>query len=241
MTRRAHTNSRFRARLVSVGLAVVLGAAAPGSEPDGLLGPQDLDAARVLPPPPAPDSAQAKAELVELHAAETRSPVEEAEAIADGKRKTVALFAEAVGPGFDLARLPATARLFDLVRASEKAVVDRGKDAFKRPRPWIIDPSVKTCARGEEPLSSYPSGHATFAYAMAGVLAQLVPDRAQPILARAARYAQTRITCEQHFRSDVTAGEALGLLVAERLRTKPVFVAAYAAAAHELKKARVTR
>jgi hypothetical protein len=39
----------------------------------------------------------------------------------------------------------------------------------------------------------------------------------------------------------VTAGEALGLLVAERLRTKPVFVAAYAAAAHELKKARVTR
>lgn len=236
-----HAHPRSRAFGSVAALVVLLIAAAPATEPVGLLDPTDLDPVRVLPPPPAAASAQAIAELAELHAAEARSPADEADAIADGERKTVALFADAVGPRFDLARLPATARLFDLVRASEKAVVDRAKDAFKRPRPWIVDPSVKTCARGDAPFSSYPSGHATFAYAMAGVLARLVPDRAQPILARAARYAQTRITCEQHFRSDVTAGEALGLLVAERLRAKPVFARAYAAAERELTRAAIAR
>lgn len=222
-----------------IGLALV--AAAP--KPAGLLGPADLDPVLVLPPPPAAGSAQAADELAELRTVErTRMPAQAAAARAEGEVKDASIFAAAVGPGFDLARLPATAELMGLVRASEKDVVARGKDEFRRPRPWIVDPAIGTCKRGEdEPLTSYPSGHTTSAYAYAGTLARLFPDRAAPILARAAAYAETRITCEQHFRSDVAAGEALGLLVAERLQAKPAFAAAYARAQAELRGAGLAR
>ena len=55
------------------------------------------------------------------------------------------------------------------------------------------------------------------------------------IMRRAAVYGQSRIVCEVHFRSDVTAGEALGLVVAERLMLNPVFRANFDAAASELR------
>lgn len=207
-----------------------------------MLGAADLDPMLALPPPPAPGSAQARAELAELHMMQTaRSDADRRIAKADGDTKGVAIFAEAMGPGFDPNRLAATGHLFDLVRAAEKDVVDRGKGEFKRPRPWIVDPTIVSCSRGEDPLSSYPSGHATMAFSMAGVLARLVPARAGAIMARAARYGETRIVCEQHFRSDVTAGEALGLLVAERLMAKPAFGQAFMAARHELDGAHVGR
>ena len=216
---------------------------AAGPKPDGLLTKADLDPALVLPPPPAAGSAEARAELAELHAVErARTPNQADAARAEGEIKDASIFAGAIGPGFDLAKLPATARLMALVKASEKDVTDRGKDEFRRPRPWIVDNSVATCKRNdEEPLSSYPSGHTTRAYAYAGVLARLVPAKASAILARAQRYAETRITCEQHFRSDVTAGEALGMLVAERLRVKPSFEAAFEDAKDELIRAGLSR
>ena len=222
---------------------LVIGLSGATPKPGGLLSRADLDPALVLPPFPKPDSEQAKAELAELHAIErTRTPAEAAAARAEGEVKDASLFAAAIGPGFDLARLPATASLMALVRASEKEVVARGKDEFRRPRPWIVDPRIGTCKRGDdEPLSSYPSGHATSAYAYAVVLARLMPARAAPVLATAAHYAESRIICEQHFRSDVTAGEALGLLLAERLRTKPAFEEAFTAAAKELGAAGIGR
>lgn len=220
--------------LIAVALLV---AAAPSKEAPGLLSASDLDPAKVLPPPPATASPQGQAELVELRTMlSTMSAADRDAAAALGKVKDASLFTPVV-PGLDPAKLPATARLFAMVRATEKEVVDRGKDAFKRPRPWIVDPAITPCSRGEDPLSSYPSGHATMAYSMAGVLARLLPARASAILGRAAEFAQTRLTCDQHFRSDVTAGEALGLLVAERLMVKPSFVVAFTAAKKELRTA----
>ena len=224
----------MRARLLLPSLALALVAAGP--KPEALLTPADLDPALVLPPFPVAGSDQAKAELAELLTIEKRRTSFEATAArAEGEVKDASIFAAAIGPGFDLSRLPATARLMAIVRASEKEVVGRGKDEFRRPRPWIVDPKIGTCKRGEdEPLSSYPSGHATSAYAYAGVLARLIPAKAAPILTRAAHYTESRIICEQHFRSDVTAGEALGLLIGERLASKPGFAAAFDAARIEL-------
>jgi membrane-associated phospholipid phosphatase len=175
------------------------------------------------------------AELAELHAIEAaRSPEQEADARRDGDTKNGSIFASTLGPAFDLAKLPATKALLDRVRATEKATVDRGKDAFKRPRPYIVDTTLKSCKRNDDPLSSYPSGHTSMAFSMGEVLARLVPEKAGPILARAARYGQSRIVCGQHFRSDVSAGQMLGLLIAERLMADPDFRAAFDAASKEL-------
>ena len=195
----------------------------------------DIDPASFLPPPPAAGSIEAKAELAELRAIEIeRTAADVAAARSDSETKNATIFADAIGPRFDLAALPATARLMAIVRAAEKDAANRGKEEFRRPRPWIVDAGLKTCDRGDEPLSSYPSGHTTMAFSMGATLARLVPAKAQPIMARAARYGQSRIMCEQHWRSDVTAGEALGIMVAERLMTKPAFVAQFAAAQAEL-------
>lgn len=203
-----------------------------------MLSATELDPAAFLPPPPVAGSVQAQAELAELHAVETaRTPADIAAARTDGETKDASIFAAAIGPGFDLARLPETAKLMAIVRATEKDAAKRGKDEFRRPRPWIIDASLKSCERSNEPLSSYPSGHTSMAFSMGETLARLLPSRAQPILARAARYGQSRIVCEQHWRSDVTAGEALGIMVAARLATKPQFAAQFALAHAELETA----
>ena len=214
----------------------ILAAAAAGvPKPAPLLTTHDLDPALILPPPPAPDSAQAAAEIAELRAAEAaRTPTSEADARLDGDTKNGTIFAVVLGSNFDLDRLPATAALLALVRASEKDAVDRGKDHFRRPRPWIVAPDLKACKRGDDPLSSYPSGHTSMAFSMAETLARLVPEKADGLLARAARYGQSRIVCEQHFRSDVSAGQMLGLLIAERLMAKPAFRAAFDRARREL-------
>ncbi|MEO5866532.1 MAG: phosphatase PAP2 family protein [Sphingomonas sp.] len=121
-----------------------------------------------------------------------------------------------------------------MVRASEKAAIDRGKEEFKRARPYVIDPSLKSCKRNDDPLSSYPSGHTSMAFSMGETLARLVPEKAPQILARAARYGQSRIVCGQHFRSDVSAGQMMGTLIAERLMAKPVFATAFRDARQEL-------
>jgi hypothetical protein len=214
--------------------AAALVAAAPAADKaPALLG--DLDPVRVLPSPPVAGSPQALAELAELHAIETaRSPADEAAARIDGDTKNGSIFGVALGSGFDLAKLPATAALLEMVRASEKATVDRGKDEFRRPRPYIVDPTLKSCKRNDDPLSSYPSGHTSMAFSMGEVLARLVPEKAGPILARAARYGQSRIVCGQHFRSDVSAGQMLGLLIAERLMVEPPFRTAFDSARREL-------
>ena len=72
------------------------------------------------------------------------------------------------------------------------------------------------------------------AFSMGETLARLVPEKAEALLARAARYGQSRIVCEQHFRSDVSAGQMLGLLIAERLMAKPAFRTAFGKARREL-------
>ncbi len=228
--------------MVALWLAAALLAAGAGPQVPVLLTPSDLDPARVLPPPPAAGSAQAAAEFAELHAAEAaRTPDEEADARHDGDTKNATIFAVVLGPRFDLDRLPATARLMALVRASEKAVVDAGKDTFRRPRPYAIEPGLKSCKRNEDPLSSYPSGHTAMAFSMGETLARLVPDQAPALLARAARYGQSRIVCGQHFRSDVAAGQLLGGLIVERLMTKPAFRTAFADARRELIAAGIAR
>jgi acid phosphatase (class A) len=227
-------------RTLALGFAAtLLVAAKPVPADQLLLKPGMIDAALLLPPPPADDSEIERSELAVLHAVDqVRTPAEMDHAKADGKLKEVSIFADAMGPGFDLDRLPATKALFQTVRVEEKAAVAVAKDHFKRNRPWIVDPSLHSCAPDDAPQSSYPSGHTSMAYSMAAILARLVPAKAPAILSRAADYAHNRVICEQHSPSDLAAGEAFGMLIAERLMAQPTFQAQFRAAQAELKSAK---
>lgn len=200
----------------------------------------ELDASRFLPPPPEEGSPIAKAEVADLHKIEAaRSPADLAHAQSDDKTKDASIFAEAMGQGFDLKALPATAKLMGEVRNEEKIAADGAKALFKRKRPWIADPSFKSCSKNDEPLSSYPSGHTTMGFSMAVVLADIAPQKAPALLARAKDYGESRMVCGMHFRSDVTAGQVLGTVVGQNLLRNPGFKADRDAAAAELRAAGV--
>ena len=225
--------------VVATGIAsLALSASSPVSAA-GLhfLAPAQVDPSFLLPPPPAPDSDTQKAELAELDQIQaTRSDADFARATVDNDNETPTLFATVLGPSFDLSKLPATARVLGDVISEEKAAAKLAKEYFHRSRPYVFDPTLKTCeAHDLNPQNSYPSGHATLGYATGVVLASLMPSKAQIILARSADYAHERLVCGVHYRSDIVAGQVLGTVVAEQLLANKDFRAEFDAAAAELR------
>ena len=214
-------------------LALLLLWAGPGQA----AGLPPIDASLILPPPPAAGSPRAKAEVDELRhdqAISTKKAL--AAAASDATHEDGSVYSQVLGPEFDLAKLPATKAMLAGVHQAEEDTTEIPKTFFHRPRPWIVDPSIKTCVphKPGPAANSYPSGHATGGYAQAEVLAALDPDKAQALLARASVFAENRLVCGFHFRSDIVAGQALGSVMAQRLMTDPAFQTKMAAARNEL-------
>jgi acid phosphatase (class A) len=195
-----------------------------------------VDPSRVLPPPPAPGSPLARSEVAELHAiAQRATPDMQAAAKRDSDDERPDLFNNVLG--FDVMALPATSKLLNDVVKEQSADAGAAKKFFHRDRPWIVDSSIETCeSHGPGPAkTSYPSGHATLAFSTGVVLAALMPEKSQAILARAKDYAENRLVCGVHFRSDVAAGQDLGTIVAVTLMQEPAFQNEVDAARAELR------
>lgn len=208
-----------------------------------ILTPEQVDPARLLPPPAADGSPAQMADLAEVqHIYRERSPERYAQAKWDDAHESAELFAPTLGPGFDLARLPATARLLKLVQNEADVSADIAKVHFARNRPWAIDTSIVACdyKPGANPKRSYPSGHATLSYSLGVVLANLMPEKSQLILTRAADYAYSREVCGAHYRSDTEASHVLGSVVALQLLANPTVAPMLAAARAELVAAGLT-
>ena len=98
-----------------------------------------------------------------------------------------------------------------------EAVSGGAKDWLARERPPLRDPDP-------EPLvslpatSSFPSGHATVAFACATMLALAVPRLRWPLVALAALIAFSRVYVGVHYPLDVLAGAALGVLIGVAVR-----------------------
>jgi undecaprenyl-diphosphatase len=86
------------------------------------------------------------------------------------------------------------------------------KPLFDRPRPPLGDAGIS--AIGSLPTSaSFPSGHATTAFAAATALALLRPGLRWWALALAAGVAISRVYLGMHYAGDVAAGAVLGVAV----------------------------
>jgi acid phosphatase (class A) len=201
----------------------------------------DLDPALILPPPPARDSTIAAAEIAELkRLAAERSPERLAQAKADDELEDVRAIGGALGPAFNLERYPATARLFADLRTEDSLAAKAAKGYFKRLRPFeVAGMALDVCDDGHDHANSYPSGHATMAYASAAVLANLMPGNAQLILAHTEDYVESRLYCGVHYRSDLRAGQVLGAVLALKLMEKPAFREELEAARAELTAAHI--
>ena len=110
--------------------------------------------------------------------------------------------------------------LFDAARADEKKLLDAAKRHYDRPRPVALDARIQPCL---EPIvnSAYPSGHATWVFMAAVLLADMVPERRAAIWARAEDFARQRMVGGVHYRSDIDAGRIAGPVVASFMLASP--------------------
>jgi acid phosphatase (class A) len=195
-----------------------------------------IDLAALLPTPPAPDSLVTKAEIAEIHRAQAdATAAEKAQAVADS-REDIFLFANIMGTNFVPAKLPIATEFFASVGETEGEFVNPAKKIFGRPRPPLADASVIPCEKLKA-SAAYPSGHATFAYLQAVVLARMIPEKRDAIFARAAEFAHNRIVCGVHYASDVEAGKISAFTIGAMLLRDPVFQAAFMPAKAEVRTA----
>jgi acid phosphatase (class A) len=216
------------------------------------LHPGEIDPARILPPPAKDGSEVQQREMsVVKNLIHTRSKERHAEAIWDARHEDPTPFAAAIGPRFDLTKLPATAKLLADVLNDQTVVTSEAKEFFKRKFPLAADAPADsygewTCDAVTRkpsalPLRSYPSGHATMAYTFGVVLAALIPDKSQVILSRSASYAYSREICGDHYHSDVEAGHVLGTTLGVLLLQNAALRPEIEAAKAELRGAQITR
>ena len=103
-------------------------------------------------------------------------------------------------------------------------LVDGAKDSIKnrvqRPRPFVSHPEIHVCLPPESGWS-FPSGHSAFFRSAAVLLADLVPERRERLLAVGLLGGTSRTVCGLHYPSDVEAGQRLGEAAALHILTSP--------------------
>jgi acid phosphatase (class A) len=83
------------------------------------------------------------------------------------------------------------------------------------------------------PRESYPSGHSVNGYAAALLLAEVIPQRRQALLARGIRYGTNRVVCGVHHPSDVLEGRLLAIAYLAALKQNADFQRDLACAVRE--------
>ena len=211
------------------------------------LNPEDVNPALLLPPPAKDGSEMQQREIAEVRRLiQTRSKERHDQAVWDARRENPAPFIAALGPEFDLSKLPATAKLLADALNDQTAAASLAKEYFKRKFPvaaampgdaygqWSCDDADRKPET--RPLRSYPSGHATMGYTFGIILAELIPEKAQKILARSADYAYSREVCGDHYHSDVEAGHVLGTTIGTLLLHNEALKPEVEAARQELRR-----
>ncbi|NOW44991.1 acid phosphatase (class A) [Novosphingobium sp. SG751A] len=134
---------------------------------------------------------------------------------------------------------PATYRLLFAADTDTQAANEAAKRTWKRLRPFQID-SGPICQNKADLVKSYdyPSGHTAHGWTVASILADLLPDRAPFLFARARAYGESRILCGAHNMSAVEASP-LGVTVSlQQIRLSPRYQADFLAAKAELQQVR---
>jgi acid phosphatase (class A) len=174
-----------------------------------------VDAAGLLPPPPAPDSLVQKAELEVLFQIQQQRTPAQVERTREVNNETLFSFAEKiVGPWFNPQTLPKTAALFKDLGVDYFAINRATKSLWNRPRPPFADPRIKPSVEFSD-SPSYPSGHAIQAAMWATLLTELFPGHATEFQTRAAETCWFRIVAGAHFPTDIEAGKILGVAIAQ--------------------------
>jgi acid phosphatase (class A) len=179
------------------------------------------DVIALLPPPPFAGSAEQDADLNTVRAVSKKETATETEKAKKDESLSFSLFVPAIGPAFDLTKLPKTEALLQKVKKEIGPVIDTGKEHWKRQRPYQLDPTV---APGKpEPSFSYPSGHSTRGTVYALVLAEIFPDKQEAIAQVGRDIGWDRVVLGKHYPSDILAGRVLAQAIVREMKQNPEF------------------
>lgn len=109
----------------------------------------------------------------------------------------------------------------DQMRVEPKAFYHR-KRPFERFREHMLTVYEERYLSGE---GSYPSGHSQRGYAVALLLSEVNPEKADTIMARGFMYGESRVIVGAHWQSDVDASRLAAAIGMARLHTSHEFLA----------------
>ena len=175
---------------------------------------------------PPTDSAQVDADAGAVRQADAGAPAGSAQRKrAEGQEHlTIEVCNGVPGSWFTVQRFPATSNLLYCAFDDAWVVAHKAKVFHFRQRP-----------DGTKENSSYPSGHATEAAVLGGLLAALDPQHAKLADEMRTELAQNRLILKKHYPTDLEAGDRLGKWLLTKMSQSRAFKRDFAAAAEELK------
>jgi acid phosphatase (class A) len=165
----------------------------------------------IMPAPPAFDSPEFSYDVVRYGWGKKQrlDPDRVAQAIADAEwddhTKLYSLWQEAFGLQISEANTPEIWKLLETSLATTDPMRKETKEFYHRQRPFeryndAMPSHEEAALQGE---GSYPSGHSLRGWGISLLLAQIAPERAEPIFKRGWDYCNSRVIVGAHWQSDV--------------------------------------
>ena len=216
----------------------------PELKPGRLIGylpiAERIDSKAVLPPPPANPAEAATDEALNRAVLRLRDTARWKLAISDADVNfphAAGVFSCAVGAPITQKETPYLYQLLRRVASDAGYAGDGAKDHYLRNRPFVLNKQAPCTPEEMNRLGtdrSYPSGHSSTGTAWALVMAELAPDRVIPILKRGQAFAESRLVCNMHWKSDTVQGSFVGVYSYSRLQASPEFQSDMRSARKEL-------
>ena len=107
-----------------------------------------------------------------------------------------------------------------------------------RVRPLVAHPQAPNCLEPRDmagrrhvdldqfhlkDTGSYPSTHALMGLAVALVLSEVLPERADALMARGLEFGESRLICGFHYHSDLEGGRLVAATLYARLQANPAY------------------
>lgn len=174
-------------------------------------------------PPPAPDSDTQKADIsAVLDWQKRRTGANCAKARATAQSDYYSFWGDK-GP-FPQPPPKEMKKFFGRISYDLDSAVTNMKKRFRRQRPYKAYPDrARPCVK-ESGTYAYPSGHSSFAWTFAYVLADIAPEHKAGFFAKADEIAQDRVIGGVHYPTDIAAGKVFGELYHAELLKSPEYL-----------------